>query len=136
MHSTFEHKADIGIRGTGKTLAEAFEETAKAMFGIMWSLENVKPKQEIKIHCTADDNEALLIEWLNALLAEADVNEMVFSEFHAKVDGKKLSGKAIGEKRDLAKHYPKTEVKAATYSSLKVRQNDGGTWVAQCVVDV
>ncbi|MFX0152775.1 MAG: archease, partial [Candidatus Hodarchaeota archaeon] len=38
----FEHQADIGIRGKGKTLSEAFEQAALAMFEIMVETEDVK----------------------------------------------------------------------------------------------
>ena len=40
----------------------------------------------------------LLIEWLNALLAESNLNEMVFSKFKVKINGNKLAGEAFGEK--------------------------------------
>ncbi len=135
MFETFEHKADIGIRGFGKTIAESYEETAKAMFSIMFDLDNIEKKETIEIKCEADDNELLLIEWLNHLLAEASVNEMVFVEFEVKIDGKTLTGKAIGENLDLKKHKPKIEIKAATYSNLKVFQ-ENNKWVSQCIVDV
>ena len=135
MFETFEHKADIGIRGFGKTIAESYQETAKVMFSIMFNLDNVEKKETIEIKCEADDNELLLVEWLNHLLAEASVNEMVFAEFEVKIDGKTLVGKAIGEKLDLEKHKPKTEIKAATYSNLKVFQ-EKDQWVSQCIVDV
>ncbi len=82
MYETFEHKADIGVRGFGKTIEESFEQTAKAMFSVMVEINAVESKESVEIKCEAKDKELLLVEWLNTLLAEADVNEMVFCDFH------------------------------------------------------
>jgi SHS2 domain-containing protein len=137
MFEHFEHRADIGVRGFGATLAEAFQETAKAMFAVMGKIESVNKKKKVKIFCNADDEAGLLIEFLNALLAQADIEKMFFSDFQVKIKkGKKyeLTGYAIGEKRDVDKHCLKLEVKAATYSQLKVEKKEG--FMAQCIVDV
>jgi SHS2 domain-containing protein len=41
-----------------------------------------------------------------------------------------------GEPMDLAKHQMAVEIKGATYTALRVAQEEDGEWVAQCVVDV
>jgi len=138
MYEYFDHKADIGIRGFGATLEEAFQEAAKAMFGVMGKIEKVIKKGKISIECEADDEAGLLTEFLNALLAEADINSMFFSDFKVEIkkdDNYKLTGWAYGEKRDPDRHELKLEVKAATYSNLKV-EKQGNKFMAQCVVDV
>jgi len=131
----FEHKADVGIRGRGKTLEEAFEGAAIAMFSVMVDLKTVQPLETFEIEVSASDEEALFVEWLNELLSLADLNDMVFSEFDVEISENRLKGRAAGEKLDLKRHEPKTEVKAATYSSLLVK-NENGSYVAQCIVDV
>ena len=131
----FEHKADVGIRGRGKTLEEAFEDAARAMFSVMVDLETVRPIEAFEVEVSASDEEALFVEWLNELLSVADLNDVVFSDFKVEISGNALKGKARGEKWDLERHKPKTEVKAATYSSLLVK-NENGSYVAQCIVDV
>jgi len=80
-YETFPHEADIGIRGIGKTIEEAFCEGAKAMFSVEVDIEKVEPIKKIEIKCQAQNIEELFIEWLNALLAQASINEMVFSDF-------------------------------------------------------
>ncbi len=135
----FEHKADIGIRGFGKTLEEAFENGAKAMFSIMVNIEKIKPEKEIKIVCKAEDKESLFIDWLNNLLAESDLEGMVFSEFKVKIkkenSGYVLEGRAKGENLNKERHEVKTEVKAATYAELKIKK-ENNIFIAQTVVDV
>ncbi len=131
----FEHEADVGIAGRGKTLAEAFQEAAKAMFNLMVDIQKVKPASSFKISCEAANDEELFVEWLNALLAEADIQSAVFCEFEVAIRNNKLSGTAKGEKLNPEKHSVKTEVKAATYSQLRIEKKNG-EFIARCVVDV
>lgn len=135
-YELFEHEADIGIRGFGETMAAAFENAAAAMFSIMVDIDKIDGRDEVEISCDAPDRETLLVEWLNALLAKADLEGMVFGRFKVEIDERenKLLGYAYGEPLDQKKHRAKTEVKAATYSNLRVGKN--ARWVAQCIVDV
>ena len=135
MYETFDHKADIGVRGFGKTIEASFEQTAKAMFNVMVEIHAVESKEGVDIKCQAEDKELLLVEWLNALLAEADVNEMVFCDFHVNLRDNTIDGLAKGEKLIIEKHKPKTEVKGATYSNLRVYEQSG-KWISQCIIDV
>jgi SHS2 domain-containing protein len=61
---------------------------------------------------------------------------MLFSRFEVRIEGNHLKAAAWGEQIDISKHIPTTEVKAATYAELSVRQKQDGTWIAQCIVDV
>lgn len=135
----FEHKADQGIRGYGKTVEEAFENGAMALFEIMCDTSKVEPKKRIKVEASAKDLETLFVEWLNALLAEKDIENILFSKFKVKIkkEGDKylLSGVAFGEELDEEKHHVKIEAKAATYSGLKSGERNGKKFF-QCVVDV
>ncbi|MBS3063153.1 MAG: archease [Candidatus Diapherotrites archaeon] len=139
-YELFEHRADIGVRGKGKTCEQAFEECAKAMFSAMVDVERVAPKKKVQFDAHASDLEALLPEFLNNLLYVRDVQGMVFSRFEVK-DLRQgpgqwgLKASAWGEKFDPNRHEPKTEVKAATFYQLSVRKTPQG-FVAECVVDV
>ena len=61
----FEHQADIGIRGKGNTLAEAFEQAALAMFEIMVDTIDLNPTESQIVEIEADNSEELLISWLS-----------------------------------------------------------------------
>ena len=136
-YETFEHGADIGIRGIGRTLEEALINAAKALFSLMViNLEEVRPERRVEISAEAEALEELLLDWLNNLLSVASIENLVFSEFGCQIEGKyKLSGWAAGEKIDPDRHELGEEVKGATYSMLKV-EKISDLWVAQCVVDV
>ncbi len=130
----FEHIADIGIQGTGNTLEKAFEEAAKAMFEIMIDLSKVNPKNKISFSISADNNEEMFVEFLNELLSLSSLKNLMFSKFKVKIEKNKLNATAFGEKIS-EKMKLKTEVKAATYSQLKVKKQ-GNEFVAKTIVDV
>lgn len=134
-YETFEHEADIGIRGFGASEDEAFGNAARAMYSVVVNIDKIEPKEKRTVSVSAPDKELLLVEWLNALLALSDIERMVFSKFEVKIQGATLSGSAWGETLDRQKHEANVEVKGATYHMLKVAE-ESGRIVAQCVVDV
>ncbi len=148
MHEHFEHKADVGIRGVGKSLNEAFEECAIALTGIMIDSNSVMPKKSHVINLSGTDGGALLVSFLNELLFLKDTKKMIYSKFRVKI-GKEsvvdaagntkevvtLKATIFGEKINHNKHKVKVDAKAATYSELFVGEKNG-QFIAQCIVDV
>lgn len=132
----FSHVADIGVRGYGRSLAESFEQTALAMTAVICDPLLVQPQERVRVSCEAADDELLLVQWLNALIYEMSVRGMLFSRFKVEISGLQLMAVAYGEQVDRQRHMPAVEVKGATYTELRVRQREGGGWLAQCVVDV
>jgi len=131
----FPHAADVGVRGFGGTPAEAFEQAAQALTGVITNAE-VAPKLEVKVNCEAPDLELLFVEWLNTVIYEMAVRNMLFSRFAVRIDGARLEGTLWGEPVDVARHQPACEPKGATYTALKVAKEDDGSWSAACIVDV
>lgn len=132
----FQHAADIGVRGVGRTLAEAFEQAALAMTAVIVDPGCVATTESVTIEVSVPDRELLLTEWLNALIYEMATRRMLFARFEVSIEGEVLRGTAWGEEIDVARHSPTVEIKGATYTELSVRQSDDGMWQAQCVVDV
>ncbi|MBW8017829.1 MAG: archease [Planctomycetes bacterium] len=132
----FYHQADIGVRGVGPNLSDAFEQTALALMAVICNPENIALTQQVNIERTCDDTELLLADWLNALIYEMATRNMLFGKFQVHIEDGKLTAKAWGEKANPEKHETAVEVKGATYTELKVQQNKDETWIAQCVVDV
>ncbi len=132
----FPHEADVGVRGLGATLEEAFEQAALALTAVLTEVVSVNPRTMIRLSCEAPDIELLFVDWLNALVYEMVTRNMLFSRFEVHLEGSHLSAKAWGEALDIARHRPAVEIKGATYTALKVAQELGGGWLAQCVVDV
>ena len=135
---TFEHGADIGVRGTGMTLEEAFNNCARAMFSIMVEkLDEIEPVERIKIQCSSIDLSGLLVAYLNNLIAEADIRKLIFKDFECSINKalNKLNGHALGGYIPSGQDNLGIEVKGATFTLAKV-EKDGKLYVAQCVVDV
>lgn len=126
----------MGIRGYGSTPAEAFEQAALALTGVITDPEHVEPSKMVEVNCEVDDPELLLVDWLNAVIYEMAVRKMLFSRFEVSIDWPRLEGKLWGEVVVVKKHHPAVEVKGATFTSLKVAKQAEDRWMAQCVVDV
>ena len=124
MKKSFEvidHTADIGIAAYGTNLKEAFANAALALFSLMAELENVNETYHQELEITADDEEDLLVRWLNELIYLFDVEMLLFKRFDIiDFDGRGLKAMCYGEKCDPSRHHMKTGVKAATYHMLKV----------------
>jgi len=131
----FPHRADIGIRGYGASLAEAFAQAAVAMTAVICAPEHVVSREPVAIRCEAPDAELLLVEFLNALIYEMAVRRMLFGRCEVDVHGNTLHAHCWGEAVDVVRHQPTVEIKGATYTELAVQYADG-EWQAQCVVDV
>jgi SHS2 domain-containing protein len=133
---TFEHMADIGVRGFGPSLEAAFVQGARAVFELMYGdLAAIAPQRELTVAVDGYDLESLFVAWLNALLTQADIHGLALSSFEAGIDGLSLTGRAWGSPRQVDPDSVGVEVKGATYSQVAVVEDEGG-WVAQCVVDV
>ncbi|MEN8260034.1 MAG: archease [Pseudomonadota bacterium] len=132
----FSHEADLGIRGYGKTVADAFAQGAIAMSAAITDPSTVRAENAVRIRCKSTDLELLFTDWLNALIYEMAVRRMLFCRFDVVVDGTQLKATAWGEAMDRSRHEPAVEVKGATYTALCVRRQKNGIWLAQCVIDV
>ncbi len=132
----FPHGADIGVRGLGATIEQAFEQAALAMTAAIVEPASVAPRETIELVCEAPETDLLLVDWLNTLVYEMATRNMLFSRFEVHLAGDRLSAQVWGEELDASRHHPAVEVKGATYTALKVSHQADGSWLAQCVVDV
>lgn len=132
----FDHMADMGVRGIGPSREAAFEEAANAMCSTITDLSQVRPETLVEVECSAQEDGFLLVDWLNALIAEMSARRMIFGKFEVKINDGHLRGRAWGELAEPARHHPAVEVKGATLTELKVSRRPDGLWTAQCVVDV
>jgi SHS2 domain-containing protein len=134
-----EHPSDIGFRAYGRDLAEAFENAALALFEIMVDTEKVEPREETKVELEAEDEGALLYDWLDRLIYLHDSKNMVMSKFEVTISriksGLKLDARAWGERFDPEKHTERTAVKAMTYHMMEIKQGTDKCSV-QAVVDI
>jgi SHS2 domain-containing protein len=131
-----EHTADIGLRAWGATLQEAFENAATALSAIVVELDDIEPRIAYPIAASGDDDQSLLVNWLNEALYYLDARRIVLRRFRIEHFGDgRVAGQAWGEPRDPVKHRPKVIVKGVTYHQLKIEQRPDGCQV-QVFLDI
>ncbi len=140
-HETFEHTADMGLRGWGPDEKTAICEAAMALFELMRGNETPKPEMTFDLEVEGHSLEELLVEFLNEIISIADLNEMepvdiegaslapLGTGFRMIVKLRAAGRTGYGERNG-------SEVKAAAGYGAYVRRRPDGTCVASCVVDV
>lgn len=76
-----EITSDQLFRAYGSSLPEVFRTAAKAMFGVMYDLEEVNIDSEVPVRAQGIDEEHLLYDWLSNLLIEFEVEFVFFADF-------------------------------------------------------
>src|SRR3989304_10334207 len=104
MYEHFEHQADAGVRGIGKSLQESFQECARALYALLTDLSKVKPVKKFEFSCVADNKQELLVEFLNHLITKTSTNNIFFSKFKVVLKNDSLKCTAWGERINLKKH--------------------------------
>lgn len=132
----FSHGSDIGVRGFGSSVEEAFEQAAVALMAVVADVTTIEQHESVEVRCEAPDFELLLVSWLNAIIYEMAVRKMLFGAFRIVLTSCSLTGTLAGEKVDPERHRVAVEAKGATVTELKVSCDQDGQWLAQCVIDV
>ena len=120
-----EHTADVYVAAHGKTLEEAFENAALAMFEVMTDTDKVRVEAEDNFEVEAEDEFALLYSWLEVLLVNFETKNMLYSQFQIAgieetEEGFRIKAAAWGEKFNPEKHAQKVGVKAVTYHRMEI----------------
>jgi len=120
-----EHTADVYIRAHGVTMEEAYQNAALAMFETMTDSAKIAQTQQESLDVEAEDQYALLYNWLEALLVKFETENMLFSKFEITdwketAESFKFKAKVWGEKFNPKKHPQKVGVKAVTYHLMVV----------------
>jgi len=122
-----EHMADAYIAAYGRSLAEAFENAALAMFETMTDTAKVEPKIEDEIEVNGFDEQSLLYNWLESLIVKFEMTGNLYSKFKItdieKTDGGfRLKAKVWGEQFNPEKHPQKVGIKAVTYHRMEIKK--------------
>jgi SHS2 domain-containing protein len=82
----FDHQADIGVRGFGRSKAEAFANAAVALTAVISAADKIEAKESVHIHCAAARDGVLLVDWLNALVFEMMTRRLLLSRFDVSIE--------------------------------------------------
>ena len=136
-----EHTADLYIAAYGESLEEAFENAAAAMFEGMTELDKIKPQIEDTVEVEGYDKQALLYNWLEALLLKFEIESKLYSHFKiARIEktstGLKLTARIKGEPFDRNRHLSKVGVKAITYHQMEIIENRKEGVTVKFILDI
>jgi len=139
----FDHTADIGVEISGRTKKELFANAAGAMFDVLIEKNESKSKsdedtkrQQKKVSVDGVDVEDLLINFLRELLYLFNGEKFITVNCEIiKFTNQELQARLTGESFNSKKHLIKTEIKAVTYSGVKVEKFKR-VWNARVIFDV
>jgi SHS2 domain-containing protein len=127
-HRFLEHTTDAYIEAWGPTLERAFAQAAEGLYETMMNLETIDPITEESVQVDGHDKKELLYNWLEQLLLEFDIKQMVHASYEVNIMSDtpkqfKLRAKLRGERYDRRKHGAKTEVKGVTYHLMEIQES-------------
>jgi SHS2 domain-containing protein len=132
----FEVEADVGVRGWGRSRAEAFAQVTLGVFALVAAPDDVEPRERREVRAQADAPEALLVTWIDECLYVHDIEGFVARAVEMTVCTDVLAhGVLTGEPVNPARHRVGTVVKGATYHQVMVAVRDG-VHEARIIVDV
>src|SRR3989338_8627307 len=113
--------SDVMFEADGKDLSELFTHAALAMFELTCQVKHVKQKKSLTLRIKADTLQHLLQDFLNEIIAQADIHSMHFSKIKiSQIDDKKVTAKVFGDTADPA--YGGTVAKAVSNYNFSVKK--------------
>ena len=136
MFEVLDHAADVGFRTRAGSLPELFERAAEALVAIAMESDNIEPRESYAIEAEGDSHESLLVNWLSEVLYYIDGKRLAMGSFKVKeLSANRVSGEALGERRDPSRHFARLVIKGVTYHQLKI-ESSGQAWFCEVFVDV
>lgn len=127
-----EHPADLKVKAFGRDKQELFENMLK---GMQQALRPVlrERKAATEIRLEAEDNEALLIDFLSEINYLNDINQEIYQQIKFKrFFETEIEAELLGRK---VKRFG-LEIKGVTWHDLKIFQDQSGIWQAAVLFDI
>ena len=117
--------SDVVFEAYGRELKDVFTNAAEALSSVICKVGQVRPEKDVKIEVEGDSVEDLMINWLQAIIANVDIESMFFSKFTiTEISPTRLVAFASGESISPAKG--STVVKAVTYHQFRFEKTKDG----------
>lgn len=129
-----DHTADIAVEATGRTLGEAFEAVAAGLSAA--HCDSIPESgDEFSFTVTAESREALLFDYLDELIYQRDVREVLPVDHRVSIDENGLLSIEASARGVPFGEIDAREIKAVTYSEMELERTPSG-WRAYVVFDV
>jgi len=134
QYQILPHPADVKLQITASTKEELFQGALKGMASIIQP--QIPPKAPLvkeNIEIQSLDLNALLVDFLNEVLAKTDITQVVFNKLKIrKLTDNYLQAEIEGQKSD----YFDQEIKAVTHHGLEIKQNKNGHYQVTILFDI
>ena len=124
-----DHVSDAMVEAYGRTLGEAFAQSARAIVNLVCNVSKVDPDKIVTIETTGFDRKSLLYNWLEKVLLVLLIDNIILAKFEVKIKRHKdkyyLFSTCKGDDFLRQKHEYKVEVKAITYHGMKISDKKG-----------
>ena len=130
-----EHTADVGVAATGDTTNAVFAAIADGLAAGMCE-EIPEDGERFSVSVRAESREALLFDYLDELIYQRDVRNVLPVENRVEIDREGDEWVLTGSARGVPlEGLGAREIKAVTYSEMELAETDSG-WRAYVVFDV
>lgn len=130
------HTADVGIRATGNTLGAAFGAVADGMAAAQCDEIPDSGGEAFQFELKAENPEALLFDFLDRLIYERDVRNVLPTDHTVSVTERKDDWRVTTSARGVPlETLQAREIKAVTYSDMEITQTNDH-WQVYVVLDV
>lgn len=132
-HRFVDHTSEVGLEVRAGSFGELLAESARGLASLLLREVSAEASGETReFEVSSHDREALLVDWLNELLFEAEVRLWIPLEFEMlEVEDTRVRARARGFEVEVAPSI----VKAATFHGLQVRETADG-FEAEVIFDV
>src|SRR3989344_7846497 len=134
-----EHTADIQFTARGKNLEEAFKNAARATMNIIVNKESVRPAQKKNINIKGKDLKALLYSFIEEIIFLVDAEQFIPYDMETlkinRLNKQYWLNTIIEGETANDKHEFKTQIKAATYNDMSIKEEKDQVTI-KVVVDI
>ena len=132
--------ADVAFEASGETPSELFDAAGRAVIETMVNPQTVSVRWLKQLQYLEGSLEALLFEWLSAIVYWKDADGVLYHDVTSDVDALsstewRLRATLQGEPVDLSRHELRSDVKAVTKHLYGVSHN-GDRWTVRVVLDI
>ena len=127
-HEYLDHTADVQIHSWGATLEEAFEQQVVGVMGLITELATVQVPSSREVVAEGHDLHSLLYNFLDEWLFQFNAEYFVCRRVKVTSFDRerwRIVSTGCGEAFELGRHPQGIEVKAITYSAMRVTEDDG-----------
>lgn len=129
------HTADAKFVAYGKDIDEVFANSALAMFNILGDTSKVKVAKKIEINLKGKNYESLLYDFLEELIFLLETENLFLASIKNLKISKDFVLSCVAEGDDLNNYELKSDIKAVTYSDMKISKTNKGYKIV-VVVDI